>query len=333
VESGTVVLPRSQANPFRSAARRMLVAIGVLITIATVVWLDRDGYTDIDDAVTWLDALYYATVSASTTGYGDIAPVTDQALLVNVLLVTPLRVLFVVALIGSVFEVVTAAARHLYRQRRYEKALTGHLVIIGYGTRGRSAVKALREKGTERRDIVAIDRDPRAVDEAVAAGLAAVHGDATRDSVQKAAQVGGAATVIVAVSHDATSVLATLTTHRLAPNARIISSVREAENVPLLHDSGADSVVVSSETAGRMLGVAVMHPPAANVLQDLLTPDQSLSMRERELEDDEVGRSPRQLDGLVLAVVREGRRLPYYDDGVTVLREGDRVIVVEQNGR
>jgi voltage-gated potassium channel len=332
VESGTIVLPRSSANPFRSAARRLLVAIVVLNTIATVVWLDRGGYTDIDGRVSWLDALYYATVSASTTGYGDIAPVTDQARLVNVLLVTPLRVIFVVALIGSVFEVVTAAARRLYRQRSYERRLTGHTVIIGYGTRGRAAVKALLEKGVDRARIVAIDRDPLAVDEAVAAGLAAVHGDATRDGVQRAAQVAGAGTVIVAVSQDATSVLATLTTRRLAPEARIISSVREADHAPLLHDSGANSVVVSSETAGRLLGVAVSHPPAAGVLTDLLTPDQSLMLRERPLAEEEAGRSPRQAAGLVLAVVREGRRLPYYDDEVGVLLEGDRLIVVEQNG-
>ena len=33
---------------------------------------------------TWLDALYYATVTLSTTGYGDITPVTESARLTNI---------------------------------------------------------------------------------------------------------------------------------------------------------------------------------------------------------------------------------------------------------
>jgi len=328
VESGTIVLPRAEATPFRSAARRLLVALIVLVVIATVVWLDGGGYTDVDGRVSWFDALYYATVTASTTGYGDIAPVTEQARLVNVLLVTPLRVVFVVALIGSVFEVVTASARTALRRRHYEKVLHGHTVVVGYGTRGRAAVRALIERDVAPETIVAIDRDETAAAEAVSNGLTAVHGDATRDAVQRAAYVGEAAQVIVAVSQDATSVLATLTSRRLAPQANIVASVREAENAPLLHASGADSVVVSSETAGRMLGVAVDRPRAASVLGDLLTPGRSLDLEERPVADVEIGRTPRSLDGLVLAVVRDGRRLTYYDDEVGSLQPDDRVVVV-----
>ena len=329
MESGTVVLPRSGVNPFRSAARRLVVAVLVLLTIATVVWLDRDGYHDDVGDITWLDGLYYATVSASTTGYGDIYPVTQQSRLVNVLVVTPLRVLFVVALIGSAFEVVTTTARQLYRRRVVERALHGHTVVIGFGTRGRAAVRALLERGADRESIVAIDRDQAAVDDAVAAGFAAVHGDGTRDVVQQAAHVDGAAQVVVAVSQDATSVLATLTSRRLAPDARIVSSVREQDNAPLLHDSGADSVDVSSETAGRLLGVAVSHPPAAGVLTELLRPDQAVGLRERPVAEDEVGKGVREARGLVLAVVRDGRRLTYYDDAVGVLRDDDVLVVLD----
>jgi voltage-gated potassium channel len=331
VESGSIVLPRSEASPFRSAARRLAVAIGVLFVIATIVWLDRDGYKDVDGDVTWLDGLYYATVTASTTGYGDIAPVTDQARLVNILLITPLRVLFVVSLIGSAFEVVTTTARHVYRRRAYERTLHSHTVIIGYGTRGRAAAKALLEQGKDRGGIVAIDRDETAVAEALSHGLAVVHGDATRDGVQRAAFVHEADQVIIAVSQDATSVLATLTSRRLAPTTRIISSVREAENVPLLHDSGADSVVVSSATAGRLLGVALMHPPSAAVISDLLRPGQPLSMQERAVDEEEVGRSPREMDGLVVAVVRDGRRLPYFDERIGTLQPNDRLVLVERS--
>jgi len=329
VDTGTVVLPRAATNPFRSAARRLLVAFAVLLVIATVVWVDGGGYSDLDGEISWLDGLYYATVTASTTGYGDIAPETDQARLVNVLVVTPLRVVFVVALVGSVFEVVTTTARSLYRERAYRGALKGHTVVVGYGTRGRAAVRGLVEGGVARSTIVAVDRDQAAVDEAVNDGIAAVLGDGTRDGVQQAAHVPDAGQVVIAVSQDATSVLATLTSRRLAPGARIVSSVRETHNAPLLHHIGADSVVVSSETAGRLLGVAVAHPPAAKVLGDLLTPGRALVLRERPVTPQEVGRTTREVDGLVVAVVRGGQRMTYYDAAVGTLQPDDVLVVVQ----
>ena len=58
-----------------------------------------------------LDCLYYATVSLSTTGYGDITPVTPSARLVNVLVITPLRVAFLIVLIGTTVETLTTRSR------------------------------------------------------------------------------------------------------------------------------------------------------------------------------------------------------------------------------
>ena len=43
--------------------------------IALVAYIGRSGYRDAaGDGVSFLDALYYASVSVTTTGYGDIAP-------------------------------------------------------------------------------------------------------------------------------------------------------------------------------------------------------------------------------------------------------------------
>ena len=55
-----------------------------------MVCFGRNGYRDITETLlTLLDALYYATVSLSTTGYGDITPVTADARVANILIVTP----------------------------------------------------------------------------------------------------------------------------------------------------------------------------------------------------------------------------------------------------
>ena len=60
------------------------------------------------------------------------------------------------------------------------------------------------------------------------------------------AGVREASSVVVAVDRDDTAVLATLTARELNAKATIVASVREEENVHLLHQSGASSVITSS---------------------------------------------------------------------------------------
>ena len=113
--------------------------------------------------------------------------------------------------------------------------------------------------------------------------------------------------MVVATNTDDTAVLVTLTARELAPNAKIVATVRESDNKHLLKQSGADSVVVSAETAGRLLGLATITPTVVGMMEDLLTPDEGFSIAERRVEESEVGGSPRHLAELVLGVVRKGQ--------------------------
>jgi voltage-gated potassium channel len=93
---GPIRMPDVSATPLVALLRRLAIAIGALIAAALVVYLGRDGYIDNngEPPISFNDAFYYATVSLSTTGYGDIVPVTAQARLLTTLVITPLRLLF-----------------------------------------------------------------------------------------------------------------------------------------------------------------------------------------------------------------------------------------------
>ncbi|TXI38986.1 MAG: potassium transporter Kef, partial [Mycobacterium sp.] len=123
-------------------------------------------------------------------------------------------------------------------------------------------------------------------------------------------------------------VLVTLTARELAPKATIIASVREAENRHLLRQSGADSVVVSSETAGRLLGLATSKPSVVEMMEDLLTPHEGFAIAEREVEVKEIGGSPRHLPDIVLGVVRDGRLFRRDAPEVDALERSDRLLYV-----
>lgn len=324
-------IPEKHVSPGKRIARRLLYAVLFLSAAVLVVYLDRDGYRDIDSEVTTLsllDCVYYATVSLSTTGYGDITPVTDHARLMNVLVITPLRVLFLIVLIGTTVESLTEASRQTLKIQRWRKRVRNHTVVIGYGTKGRTAVAAMLADGVPPSEIVVVDTDQSLLDRASSAGLVTVRGDANRSDVLRLAGTQHAKAVVVATNSDATSALVTLTARELAPNATIIASVREGENRHLLLQSGADSVVVSSETAGRLLGLATSKPTVVEIIEDLLTPDTGLAISEREVESKEVGGSPRHLSDIVLGVVRDGKLLRFDDPQVDALEKSDRLLYV-----
>lgn len=325
-------MPEPPVSPMRSIVRRIAYALLALVAAVAIVYADRDGYRDANgDGLSLLDSFYYATVSLSTTGYGDVTPVTDSARLINVLVITPLRVLFLIVLVGTTLEVLTERSRQAFRIQKWRSKVRDHVVVVGFGTKGRSAVKALLGDETpEPNRVVVVDTEQRALDAAGALGLVTVHGSGTRSDVLRVAGVQRARAVVVATNRDDSAVLTTLTARELAPKAHIVASVREAENVHLLKQSGADHVVVSSETAGRLLGMATTTPVVVDMVEDLLTPESGLAIAERAVEPSEEGGSPRHLSDIVLGVVRDGVLYRVDSPRVDAIEPGDRLLYVRK---
>jgi voltage-gated potassium channel len=262
--SGIIRMPDRTMGPTGAILRRLVVALLALGLTVLVVYLGRDGYKDNNgDGVSLLDAVYYATVSLSTTGYGD-------------------------------------------------------------------TVDTMLGDGASPSSIVVVDSDPERLRLAAGRGLVTVSGNATRSEVLRTAGVPAASSIVVAPSRDDTAVLVTLTARELAPSATIVAAVRETENVHLVRQSGADSVVVSSETAGRLLGMATTTPNVVNVIEDLITPDVGFSIAERPVEQSELGGSPRHLSDIVLGVVRGGELFRVDAPKVDALDAGDRLLYVKK---
>jgi voltage-gated potassium channel len=328
---GTVRFPHVVRSPWWSLTRRVLMGLGLLAVTVALVYLGRDGYHDANDPtgrVSFGDAVYYATVTMTSLGFGDVAPVSEVARLTNAFVVTPLRVAFLVLLIGTTLEVLASQGREMFRVSRWRNRMNEHVVVVGYGTKGRSAIDTIVSNGHPRDDIVVVDPDPIAVQEANNDGLTVVVGDATRRDVLRRAGVDRASQVIVTTNRDDAAVLSVLNARQLSDKVYIVAAVRESENVSLLRQSGADAVVTSSDAVGRLLGLSAVSPALGSVIEDLLSYGEGLEVAERELLVPEVGKQPQQLPDQVIAVIRDSVVHRYYEPVVTQLARGDRLIVV-----
>ena len=81
--TGLLKLPATTRSPWWELTRRLLMAIGILVFTVLLVYVrprrlhrpDRPRPQQVD----LVDSIYYTTVTLSTTGYGDIAPVSPTA--------------------------------------------------------------------------------------------------------------------------------------------------------------------------------------------------------------------------------------------------------------
>lgn len=329
-----VHLPSRASTPAGELIRRLVIGLALLLVITLVVWLDRDSYSDNvgHGPITLIDALYYATVTMTTTGYGDITPVAEHARLLNAIVITPIRIAFLVLLVSTTVEVLANEGRRALMDSQWRKTLRNHTVVIGYGTMGSSSVATLLRNGVPVERIVVIDQDPQAVAAANRHGLAAFEGDATSRELLHRAELAKAREVIITLNRDDATILTTLTVRQLNRTAHVVAAVRDSENLPLVRQSGADAVVTSADAVGRLMGLSSISPHLGTVIEDLLTSGDGLEIVQRLVTRDEDGKSSADLPGeRVLAVIRNKTMRRFYEGTADTLHTGDEIVVVRRS--
>ncbi len=325
-------LPVRRASPAIQLARRALLALLLLAIVVALVWVDRDAYRDANgDGVSLIDAIYYATVTITTTGYGDITPAAPHARVLNAVVVTPLRIAFLVLLVGTTIEVLANEGRRMFTDIRWRRRMRNHIVVVGFGTKGKSAVETLRNNGANPTQIVVIDSRPASITDANLRGYAAIEGDGTRREILRRAEIIKARQVVITLDRDDSAILTMLTVRQLNPSAHVVVAVREDDNASLLRQSGANAVVTSSEAVGRLLGLSAVSPHLGTVIEDLLSSREGLEVGERPVTREEAGFAPGDVAGeRVIAVVRNKTLRRFYDPTVAKLEPGDQVVVVRK---
>jgi voltage-gated potassium channel len=311
----------------RALLQRLGIAVLLVVVCTLTVWFGRDGYADeVLETPDLLAAFYYATVTVTTTGYGDITPVSSGARLATALIITPLRVVFLILLVGTTFEVLTDRWRRAWTEERWSRTVRDHHIICGYGGLGRSAVETLRNSGVGEDEIVVIETNHQRGEEAASDGYVVVNGEPSRTSVLNKAGIASAKSVIVATDRDDANVLATLTAHELNPEVCIVAAVHDAENRHLLLESGAQTVITAAQAAGRLLGLATSNPRTVGVLQDLMSVGEGLELVTHRVSEEEAGSSVRQMPGqLSLAIMRDEEIFRATDTRATRLEPGDQI--------
>jgi voltage-gated potassium channel len=319
---------RPPLGPWQSFGLRVALVLGLMSLALAVHWFDRDGLRDnIDGEISFVDAIYFTTITITTVGYGDIVPVSDQAKLFESFVVTPIRVFVWLIFLGTAYDFVFRNSLDRIRTAMIRNALKHHTIVCGYGAGGTFAARELVASGIKPLAIVVIDPDPERVAAATAEGFSAIQGDATRNSVLKAARIGTAAAVLVSTSQDDAAALVVLSARQLNPQVQISATARLEENEDLLIQAGADVVLNPIRMGGHMLARAAADRHAVDALADLASADTGLLLAERPARADEVGQRLDQIStGIAIRLIRDETALSFWDQ--PVVAAGDTIVEV-----
>lgn len=321
---------RSSLPAWADLAWRVGVVFGLIAIVLAIHWIDRDGLKDnLDNHISFIDVLYFTTVTVTTVGYGDIVPVSPQTRLFETFIVTPIRLFVWLIFLGTAYSFFLRNTVYRWRMARIQKALEGHIVVAGFGTSNAEAVRELIARGNDPHRIVVIDCDEIALAEAEEMGCNILCGDATRDRTLKDVRIDRACSMIVSGGRDDTSILITLTARHLAPDVPISIVVRNEDNELPARQAGATTVINPVSFAGLLLAGSCSGRHIADYMADLAAAGGRVKLSERTIDDGEVGKALQAITtGIAVRIYRNGRPIGFLEKDAQRLEKGDMIVEI-----
>ncbi|MCA1748800.1 MAG: TrkA family potassium uptake protein [Parasphingopyxis sp.] len=321
---------KSRLSRWGSLGLRVAAVLGLIGIAVAVHWFDREGLVDsVDGQVSFSDVVYFTMISITTTGYGDIAPVTDRARMFDALIVTPLRIFVIIIFIGTAYDFVLKKSWDRWRMSIIQKNLHDHIVVAGFGISGSEAVDELIERGTDPTEIVVIDADHDRLESAERRGCNVMEGDATRDKTLGLVRVSRARAMIVSAGRDDTSILVVLTARALAPKLSISVLIRASDNERLAEQAGASNVINPVSFAGLLLAGSCHGPHISDYMADLASATGRVALRERMATHLEEGLPLGAIQtGLGVRIYRNGKPYGFWEEEAKLIHEGDLIVEI-----
>jgi voltage-gated potassium channel len=250
---------------FGSIVKERSYEIFSLITVAIVVWgMVAVAFFVVERGInpkitTIWESVYWAIITITTVGYGDITPATPTGQTIAV--VGTLFGMWVVVFMTSI--VVSALTERLVslteiRMESQIDRFQNHVIVAGLDSLGRAVCRTLEE---EKKPFVGIDTDETRVASARKNGWTVLHGNVTEDEdLWLRAGLRRAQGVISSVPAEVDSVYIILLVRDLKPECFIVACGSNRSSKTRLLRVGANRVISPAQIGGAKMANTVLKP-------------------------------------------------------------------------
>ena len=289
----------------------------VFVAGIAIYLFEVDANEDIDSL---FDALYWALVTISTVGYGDISPVTTPGRAVTIIIIISgiAMISFVTSVIVSAF---SERLDELKEERIVEKVSKSNdlMLIYGFGELTQNFLMLMKRRGGLQ-DYVIIEKDPTKLESARKITPYVISADPTSEEILVRLGIAKKELTVLALMDDEIENLyITLHIKSYKPTAKVIALAFNDEMVGKLKLAKCDDVVHPSLATSQMLQAAIAKPALFQVLRAMLTGHNVAKMHEIYVDNSsaligkEVGRIDfKRYKLLFLGIQRGGIRGEFY---------------------
>ena len=243
-----------------------VIVVLVLAGAAGLTWFEEDR--------PFPDAVWWAIVTLTTVGFGDIAPVSLGGRLIGVVLM-----FFGIGVLGTFTATIAGVfvEKRSRRDRGMEASgLRKHIILCGWNDRTREILKDLRadSRGAGQDIVLLADVETRPVEDEQ---LHFVRGDVDEESLKRAGLERAATVVLVGdrgldyQARDAKAVLAVLTVKSINPKVYAIVELAGEDNVRHCKQARADEIIVGADLCSRVISTATLDHGISTVVRELLS--------------------------------------------------------------
>jgi voltage-gated potassium channel len=248
-----LLLSRSSFDYASLATGTLFALAGLLITLGFGVLGSFVLGADFRPPIaSFVDAFYFAIVTMSTVGYGDITPQTPAARLFTASLIVLGLVVFATSLTAVAGPLIDKRMKRLLQPKRKKMKRASHVVVIGDGPLARNLIDALATRGIATTAVWPA-RPPEGTEEP--ADL--VIGDGSDIEVLRKADVADARTVLALSDDDSYNAFVVLAAKELNPGVRTVLAVSNARNTSRVERVHPDVVLALPVIGSELLAMAL----------------------------------------------------------------------------
>lgn len=206
----------------------------------------------------FIDAVYQVLMTLTTVGFEEVRPLDTSGELISISLMVlgVTLVLITLSLIaGAISEGGLGERGRQRRMQRKIDGMKGHYIVCGYGRVGQAVAYQLVE---ERADFCVVDRGEFDDEDVRLDGFPFEIGDATQESVLRAAGIERARGIICALPDDPDNVFIALAARSITPTITIVSRLADPSAADRLMQAGVDHIISPYEASGRQMALAAL---------------------------------------------------------------------------